>query len=439
MYKLLIIYIGLLFLGTVLKVPLFGKEIQFADLFFLFIFVKLLWDMKKSPGLAMRLFDFSPAIKYLLAALLLLLFIACVFSLNPPKSFTEFFALSYLALFYLWARALSIDKERLKLVLRFWLYLTGVLCALSLAAFAIYVFFGKSSFFIQLYPNMRSLIPFARIAGTFPSINMFASFLHIGIVFLLTLSLYERWRVSYVAAAVFIFIALFFTASRNILGIFATVFLSIFPFRGRSMFLFKYTFFTFILVLCFLVFVTTLWCIFPVRVDWNNQAQVTSISINTAPSLYALLNRASLRIIRQHPFKGVGPGIFNQMIPEVLSREEVEDTYEAKGIVDINASIDPHNTYLGWAAEAGVPFVTALIALLFTFARFFWRRYRKFSLSFKGIFSYVCMCGIIGFMINGFYIDILTMRHFWVMLALGTLGASCHVENKASNGNTEVS
>jgi O-antigen ligase len=131
----------------------------------------------------------------------------------------------------------------------------------------------------------------------------------------------------------------------------------------------------------------------------------------------------SLRFINQNPLAGVGPGIFNQKMVEQLDWNEVKATYKTKGITDRNVSIDPHNTYLGWAAEAGIPFVIIMLGLFLGLYRLLWKGYKAWPDSFTGGFCYVCLCGMAGFLVNGLYTDILTMRHFWIMMGLGTLGS----------------
>jgi O-antigen ligase len=131
----------------------------------------------------------------------------------------------------------------------------------------------------------------------------------------------------------------------------------------------------------------------------------------------------SVRFIKQNFLLGVGPSMFNERLVEELRWDEARATYEAKGFINKNVLLDPHNTYLGWAAEAGVLFIIGIIAMLFGIIRFMWKGYIISVDSFAGKLSYICMCGAIGFMVNALYIDILTMRHFWLMLGMGSLAA----------------
>lgn len=416
-------------MGTVINLPLFGKEIQLADLFFIFILASLIWNIKKDKQI--KFFRLPPIIMSLLIALLLLLLISCGFSANLTKSLVEFAAIAYLVIFYLWIEGIHMEQKRLKSVLHFWIYLSGGLCILALGGFIASAISGEGNWFVQIYPKMKSLIPFARVKATFPTMNMFASFLHVGIVFLLAFILYDRWRKNYILLAALFLSCLLFTASRNLLGIFITIFLSILPIKGRlSLSVFKHIAFGLCLLLLFLVLMTTIWTVFPTQVDYDSQNYTLSLSINTTPSLYAILNRMSIRFIKQNFLKGVGPGMFNQTMVEYLDWDEVKDTYNAKGIANRNVLIDPHNTYLGWAAEAGFPFGVIMVVFFYIITRFMWKGYKVGVNSFTGGLSYVCMCGMVGFLVNGLYIDILTMRHLWLMMGLGTFGAASSLKNR---------
>lgn len=361
-------------------------------------------------------------IKYLFIVLLALLLVSSVFSDNITKSLAEFIAISYLAILLFWVVSLHLDQKHLKTVLHLWLYLSGGLCVLGLGGFFASTISGHGNWFVQICPSMKSLIPMARVKATFPTINMFTSFLHVSIVFLLAFIVYERRRKIYLILTALFLSCLFLTASRNLLGIFITLFLALFPVKKRlSLSVSKYLSFGLCFLLLFLVLMTTIWSVFPAKMNYDRQNHTLSLSINTTPSLYNILNRMSIRFIKKNFLTGVGPGNFNQMMVEQLDWDEVRATYKAKGITNRNVSIDPHNTYLGWAAEAGLPFAVIMLGLFYGIYRFMWKGYKACADSFTGGFCYVSLCGLVGFLFNGLYIDILTMRHFWIMIGLGTL------------------
>ena len=47
---------------------------------------------------------------------------------------------------------------------------------------------------------------------------------------------------------------------------------------------------------------------------------------------------------------------------------------------------------------------------------------------------YQCiLAGISGFLLNGYFIDILTMRHFWILFAMGLILVRFSITQKISN------
>ncbi len=357
MYSLFIIYIVLLAFGTSVNLPVFGKEVQLADLFFIFIFARILWDIKKDSIKSAGL------VRYFIIALLALLLIACVFSADKAKSFIEFFSISYLIILYLWVSGNRIKQSQLRIALNTWLYLTGLLCVLALGGFIAYVFFGKTNVFIRFFTETRFVIPFARVKATFPTVNMFSSYLHIGVIFLLALISHNKRRLIYLALSILIFVCIFFTASRVLLGIFITIFLAMIPIQGRPLFRsLKYISFALIPLLLIMVIVTITWMIYPIEADYDKESHTFNVSFNKSPNLYAIFNNLSMHLIQKNPLAGIGPGVFNQKTKEDLDWEEVKDSYETEDMRKL-VPFDPHNTYLGWAAEAGLPFVIVLIGL----------------------------------------------------------------------------
>ena len=429
MYSLFIIYILLLGFGTSVNLPLFGKEVQLADLFFVFIFVKLLLDIKRDS--TRRLLDLFPAMGRLIIILLVLLLTASWFSSDKIKSFVEFSAIFYLLILYLWTARISMTNAQLERALNIWIYLTSFLCVLALGGFVTHSFFEKSNPFVMFMTATRFVVPLARVKATFTTMNVFSSYLHVSVVFLLTFVIHnKRLRWDYLISGVLIFACILLTASRNMLGIFVTIFLILIPIKGRPFFnILKYTSFALVIFLIIMVFVTIIWMIYPVEADYDKDNHRFNISFNTNPNLYAIFNDLSVDLIQKSPIVGVGPGVFNQKAKEDLVWEDVKDSYETEDIHRL-MPFDPHNTYLGWAAEAGLPFILALLGLFYAISHLLWKAYKANSNSMPGWFCYACLCGLIGFIVNGFYVDILTMRHLWVMLGLGTMAGLTLLNHK---------
>lgn len=145
---------------------------------------------------------------------------------------------------------------------------------------------------------------------------------------------------------------------------------------------------------------------------------------------------STLEMLRARPLVGVGPGMFPEHLPVFLNRARAKSAYAAAGH-GYDVQIDPHSTYLGWGAETGLLGLAALLYFLFALIRLTLRLNNG-----KGGASHppkVCLiAGVIGFLVNGFQIDILTMRHFWVMIALASVYYQFTCHGGASPGVTPI-
>ena len=418
-YNFLIFYIFLLFMGTVFSLSLFGRQVQFADIFFVFILIELVRSKRiHSFGNFLKSFQIAGLG---LVSLLAWLFLSCIFSHNVIKSLVEFAAILYLGILYIWISAIDFDELQLKRLLRWWVYLSVVLCALTIISYIWYALSGQASLFIQPAPEMKSVLPFARASALFYTPSMFATFLHVGIVFALALILSERCKVSYLFYLLTMLLCAILTESRILLGIFITIFLIILPVKkGIFVSIFKYIVLVCTVLLFIFVLISSIWCVFPAQIG---QTDGFSVDINTSPSPYAILNKASLKIIKENFWIGAGPGLYKRIMPSFINWEEAKETYRAKGFSDKNVALDPHNTYLGMAAESGVVSMIIFLIVIAGIAGLIRKGYLVSQDSFIKNLCYVSLCGAIGFMINAWYIDIITMRQFWLMLGLGTSGA----------------
>ena len=327
---------------------------------------------------------------------------------------------------YAFAATVDLKGSYLKALLHWWVRLSVILCVLTITSLVYYGLSGYASLLIQPAPEMKSLLPFARASAVFYTPSMFASFLHVSIAFLLALMLSKNnFKYSHVFYLILMLVCAIFTESRIILGIFITIFLAILPVRNSKFIsMLKYMTFVSVVVLSMFVLLVNMWCVFPAKVESNKDACNLSISINTAPSPYAILNDISFKIIGKGLWTGIGPGMFNQVMPSLVNWDTAEKTYKTKGFMTKDVALDPHNTYLGWAAESGVLFIVIFLIMIIGMARFIWNGYAASTDDFIKTLCYVCLCGLVGFMINALYIDIITMRQFWLMLGIGTSSAA---------------
>ena len=423
MFLALVVYVVLLAFGTSASVRVLGKDVQIADLFFVPVALALVWNARRTVGRVSlpRATLAGCGMLVLLVALLG----STALSPDPRLGLVETAGVVYLMLMYLWVSRTPLGQGRTAIVAHAWLMASAVLCLVALSGFVAQSLFGRASALVDYSPQMSTVIPFARLAATFPTMNMFASFLHVSVVCLAIAAAGGRRRVAYGLLGCLLAVSLVLTGSRNLLGVLVTVSLLVLPFR-RHVWAAVAGSLTAVatLVLACAVVVTTGGGIFPVRTALDPETKRLEVSVNTAPSLYRVVDAMALTFVREHPVLGLGPGMFNRTMLERVNWNDVKDTYLAKGIPNKWAWLDPHNTYLGWAAEAGVVSALAILATLGGIAWALWRRSGARWDDHQSRVAFACACGVIGFLVNGLYLDILTSRYLWFMMGLGMSVAS---------------
>jgi len=423
MFLALVVYVVLLAFGTSASMRVLGKDVQLADAFFVPVVIALAWIARRSVGQVSL--PRATLAGCAMLVLLVVLLAATAASPDPRLGIVEVAGVLYLMLMYLWVSRTPLGEARTAIVAHAWLMTSAVLCVVTLGGFVAQSFFGSTNALVNYSPQMSTVIPFARLAATFPTMNMFASFLHVSVVCLAIAAAGGGRRVVYVLLGCLLAVSLVLTGSRNLLGVLVTLSLLFLPFRRRvwaavagSLAVGATA------VLACAVVVTTVWCIFPVRTALDPETKRLEVSVNTAPSLYRVVDGMALTFVREHPVLGLGPGMFNRTMLERVNWNDVKDTYLAKGIPNTHAWLDPHNTYLGGAAEAGV---LAAIAILLSFGGVAWALWRRSGARWddhQSRVAFACACGVIGFLVNGLYMDILTSRYLWFMMGLGMSVAS---------------
>jgi len=126
---------------------------------------------------------------------------------------------------------------------------------------------------------------------------------------------------------------------------------------------------------------------------------------NILESDYLTVKKASLRIIAEHPFLGVGTGNINKE----LGKQKALGLFPKK----LN-NLDPHSTYLGAFTENGLFAGILLLAVLFYVLQLFINQ--------KDLFTNRTMLALfiayLIFLIDAVYTDMLNFRHLWVFMAL---------------------
>jgi O-antigen ligase len=251
---------------------------------------------------------------------------------------------------------------------------------------------------------------------------MLAAYLHMGLLSLLWLKIGEQrksriffWR----GSLLIILLAILLTKSRVLLGALVSLMIwELCRFRGSSQL--KRVFITVFSMLTFLfsvLVIGSLWYeIDPVSIHF--QQSKVDIQWNREPSHYQFRNRLAAALFIEHPILGVGLGKFKfySAEPKEILDRHYPGFFETLPDKWFHRFHDPHSTYQGLAAETGVTGEMAILILLGTFLAAFLKPIKKAHSIVARERQTIFLAGFIGFLVHGFYMDILTLRYFWFLM-----------------------
>lgn len=426
--RLIYLYIITLPLLDYFVFTFFNKKVIFAD--FTFLILSIVLAVKYFPG---KIKINLSGLKYPLILLPILFSASFLNSSSRLSSTVELISLVYLMILFL--STVNILDNPKKIRFGLWLYFitSVVLSLIGLVLFSRAVLLGdlRSTSFLG-YGTMESMAHhFPRIDLAFESANMALAYLHVSliigsIIFLTAKS--KQTKLFIVLLSLAIFITAFFTGSRRFTGLLLSLFI-IFSWYGRSKIasVLKYLIFTGFLVFFAVSIITSIWVIFPLKVTKDNLSKELGVKANYAYSIHYLLPAVSLKMFKEHPFIGIGFGTFNKNFKDYVDWDWLRSSFGFEAYPDYvelvnkkELNFDPHSVFFGSLAETGLLGFGALVFFLTGYARRLSKRLRSSdSLSFGSILSGCVLAGFIGFMLNALTLDILSMRHFWFMLAIG--------------------
>jgi O-antigen ligase len=423
---LLYLYAALLPLMNTAFFTIGGKKILSADLIFLPLFAVFLSGVF-SGRRKLRLTGIEMPVLIMLASFLP----SFINSVNIGVSLLELCTFVYLCLLLFTTYNIIDTPEKLKRFITVWILaaiaasLTG-LAAFIAAAFDKNLITNNPFLYYETIESMAHHFP--RIHSTFANANMFLTYLHTSFVFLVILWFMRQGRMRHFGFAlsfVTLLITAFLTGSRRLAGFLLTMILILRRF-GHSRcanFWRDLVIISFILVLLASI-ITTIWVIFPVEVKKDAYGKITGIYPDYRYSLHLLQPVTSLKMFTRHPLIGVGLGTYILNFRENvdwpwLRRSFGFEAYPSciKPVEDKTFFLDPHSVFLGTLAETGLIGFIGIIYFFSSLGICFFRKLRD-----KGEQELISRCilsGFLGFMLNGITIDILSMRHFWIMLAVG--------------------
>jgi len=412
--------------------PLFpepiGGKIQIADFIFLFLLGAWLREFYCKQVRFTRTSLGIPIVLYLGTSL-----IAVFNSSNIKNSIVEFIGILYLAaLFYLIVNVIR-DRDRFEMTVKLWLITSGLVAFLGILGIFFAYVFGIKTPLVGKYASFPYLGHIYRAYSTFGvNAKFISSYLNIALPISLALFLYldeKKDRLFYGVLLLLFMCVLFFTFSRGWLGLAVAAYLVLARFQKPEW----YYRIARILIGLFIIFFGLFFLLISrwQFVDFQIKRATVENNRNIKPSIaftepgeglgkvgveigyidttYYRLKRVAVEMIRDHPFIGVGLGVFNDEIAR----------YKKEGrLPDIFPILDPHCMILGKAAQTGLVGLVALVIL--------WggaiRKALNMSLAAKDhyfrILSWAMFASLVGFIIQSIDMDIMNFRFLWFLFAL---------------------
>jgi O-antigen ligase len=419
MNKLLWLYVVLLPLMNIPAFRLAGRKVLFCDLaavLLFFVFAALCIFKKK-------IFRISLAGRS--ALIMAALFAPSLLNARPAVSgIAEFSGLAYLIAVFLLTPAVIDTREKLVEILYVWTITAASVSLAGLFVFCAAVFTGRpATGEFLMYGHVESVVyHFPRLQATFGVPNMFFAYLHVSLVvagMLFFLEQKRQRRIFIVAAAGIIIISVFLTGSRRVAGLLLTAFLMLFLFRKAALLkAVKVIVFSGFLVFLAAYIATSIFVVFPLEKGFRP---------NYSYSLHFLSSAASVNMFKRHPIIGVGLGAYNNNFKDNVDWNWVNSSFDFNLYSDYRELaqrqaiiFDPHSVFLGTLAETGTIGFLGLIYFFLRYMILLIKRFRRNAGYDSGrIVAGCALAGFLGFLLNGLTIDILSMRHFWIMMAIG--------------------
>ncbi len=435
---LFLIYIILLPVMKPMQMPVFGDKIRYSDFIFAALFI--IWlvsllrkkiEIQKVPFLGM------------LCVILTAFILSFKNSINLTGSSIELAGFIYVIILYFIINQVCVKRAVYWNALKVWTAVSLAVALIGICGYLAFAIFKINSPFIAYYNEYESTGAGLthRLISTFSHPSMLASYLHVSLIlaFAAKDAVNIKFKKRYLAGVVIIFlIAVFLTRSRLAGGMLVSLFLISVWWRKKavSKVLLPVFFWITIILLLFSI-LSAVWWILPATCKLDMAGGKLEIGFNTVKSTYYFLYKSAWDIFKDHPVFGVGLGNFNFWVTKYIDWKHAAESYRIMipGITEYyKIGQDPHSTYFGLLSETGfigfaavLGFFTAFIVKLFKLLR------EKAVASGSKYVLWCFLSGIIGFLLNALYIEVLTMRHFWVLLAMAAVYMKIQHDANARN------
>jgi len=438
--KLIFLYLILLPLMKVPKPAFMGTKLQYADLIFIPIFIIFLFRKYKDRSGFLR-----DKINISLILLILVSFLSFLLSPLIPKNgiFLDFAGLVYLVSLFIAITSIINNKKTLTRA-SFLLFIAALFVScVGILISVLYNIFKVESLSYFVYEKasgaQSALVPFARPSSLLNLPEMFINFVLLGLsgAFLYRIQLDKRdtAKKRFVDLGITgILLASFMAFSRSLAGVMLFLTLIAFHFfnsKGIMKYILRVTCLSGFLILLLSIIFFWIFTVYPVSFSTGDNA-MPRIAYNTNLDTRVYLTKAALAIAIKYPYFGLGLGSFSDNFSSFLSRDDVLRLADIRGVFPEQLKIDPHSLYFGTLAEIG--FLGLAVLLLF-FMLLIYKSMRAYRLSVELMPFYRNSCFIfqaafLGLLLNGFFVDILSMRSFWVSLSLVAVTANLVAREK---------
>lgn len=428
--KLLYLYIILIPVMRVPYLPFVGQKIQYSDIVFLLLFFIWLVQLIKGGRSFLNL-----PLKFSLGGMLIVFLFSFVHTEHLARSGLEYAGILYLVSLYV-VLCQTVDSQAVWWrLIKCWCLVSLLIALTGIGAYFISVISGHPNFLVvdhEFLGNANQELVL-RLASIFRHPAMLTMYLHTTIVFGFVLAARKnngKWCFWGYSIVVLCFIAALLTKTRCNAGIAFTIFcgLAFMPKENIYILILRYASFIYALVLMIAVVFLTVWWIFPVHVQRNLERQTVTIELNSAHQPYFMQHMIETKIIRDFPWVGVGMGMSNDKAIDYIHYRDIEKPFRMlypdlreDQVSRYKTSIDPHSMYLGIAAETGLLGLTALLFFLFRTVCFFCKAIKQEINIENRYINQIILAGLGGFLFNALYVDMLTVRSFWFLIAMGVI------------------
>ena len=428
--KLIYIYILFLPFMKLPKLPFMADKIQYADLIFIPLFIIFMIRLYKEKAKII-----PDKIGIFLLLLVVTAFLSFLRSSLKQEILPDFIGLIYLVLLYFVFTSSITKYEEFVKINAFLFVVTLIISIFGIITSIFYNIFNTKALSLFFYDkainSQSSFVPFSRPSSFLVSPEMFINFMLLGLAsaFLYRNNLHNlniaKRRIIDLGITLIIFSVLF-AFSRSLVGLMLFLVLMAFRFTkkkplGLAVRIVTLTVFILLFFSASIFWVLT---IYPVSFSVDKINRIANLSFNYNFDTRFYLAKAALAIGKEYPFLGLGMGLFTDNFTKFLSKKDVMVLSAIRQTPPSLLKLDPHSVYFGAIAELGYLGITMV---LFIFIFILHKVIKSFRLSVDFHLKdtcYIFLSAILGYLLNGFFADILSMRSFWILMSLGVIGAN---------------